>query len=86
MLWGLFSISHDHYQPNNNLIILYDKKPSFDDLRLALYSHKEIEEMDDKEFIIIANLLQEKEVEINIYDADFRLEQVKIGELLEEQK
>ena len=80
-VWAVFSIAKEYYQPDNNLIILYENKPSFEQLKELLYKGEGIEDLEDEQLISIVELLKG---ETFTGYSTYRLEKVKVGERLEQ--
>lgn len=80
-VWAVFSITDEYYQPDNNLVILYKQKPSFEQLVDLLFKGRKIEELSEDELIWTVDLLRGK---VEFYGIEFRLEEVEFGKLLEE--
>lgn len=81
-VWALLSEENEYYQPRNNLQVLYEHKPSFEQLVKFLYGDVKIEELEEEQLISTVNLLQLKEV--NVYDVYYRLEELTLGERLKQ--
>lgn len=81
-LWAIFSIDNEYYQPTNNLQMLFEHKPSFEQLAWFLYPDKTLDQMEENELINTVNMLQLKEV--NKWEVNYRLEEVVVGERLEQ--
>lgn len=80
-VWGVFSVENEYYQPRNNLVILYEQKPSFEQLKDLLFVGREIEELSEDELIWTVDLLRG---EVSFYGTEYRLEEIEIGKPLEQ--
>ena len=80
-VWAVFSVAKEYYQPDNNLIILYENKPSFEQLKELLYKGESIEDLEEEQLISIVELLKGKT--ITGYST-YRLERVEVGKRLEQ--
>lgn len=70
-IWCLFSIDNDYNQPKNNLVAWWKNKPNKDQLSKALG-------VSENDALASSNeILSGKEV--RVWDADYRLEEVREG-------
>ena len=76
-IWALFGIANDYDQPDNNLIVWWREKPAFDVLASALHIKVDKEKGDSQ----VGRILKGQSVRIS--GADYRLEKIKEGKILE---
>ena len=80
-VWAVFSVAKEYYQPDNNLIILYENKPSFEQLKELLYKGESTEDLEEEQLISVVELLKG---ETFTGCSTYRLEKIEVGERLEQ--
>jgi len=77
---GLFSIDNNYDQPNNNLVCLWEKKPTLEELCKA-FGHSTLP---TKNTELLVKIIKVWDGESQMIDcADYDLRKVKFGEILE---
>ena len=71
-MYALYSIDNQYYQPDNNLVALYQEKPSLEALGRLFGGFPS---STDERTLDIVNLWKETEVRIN--DTNYRIEEIK---------
>lgn len=77
---ALFSIANEYNQPSNNLVCLYDKQPSFDELAKVLNTSFPCVKEEDT--ILITKLWQGKEIKWGT--TEYRLETITFNTVIKE--
>ena len=78
-VWALFSVDLQQYnQPENNLVTLFLKKPSLDQLSKTIYSSPLAELSSDDCILGIVNLYKSKKG--TIQGTEYRIEEVEVQE------
>ena len=75
---ALFSIDNDYNQPANNLVYIWKEQPSLEELAEAIgttFPH-----VDDEKVLAVVNIWQGQEIMIG--DTQYRLTDIKFGEIL----
>jgi len=76
LIWCLFSIDNDYNQPENNLVVWWETKPSFEILMAAMSVSLS---GPTEGLVAVANVLQGKNE--RWHDTDYRLEHVPVGKV-----
>lgn len=77
----LFSVANNYDQPDNNLIAVFEDKPTLDELSKVLYS-KKLAELNADDIVSVVDIfkgIDNYEVRIEDHNKDYRLETIKVG-------
>lgn len=77
-LIALFSVRNEYDQPPNNLVCVWDKRPTIETLSEAL--EMEFPNTDDETTLSIAKLWSY--IEVTIGDCSYRIQEIETGKVL----
>lgn len=75
-VYAIFSVANNYDQPENNLEILFQKKPNFENLRNFFFDSKSVDELKDADILFLADLMRGKTIRYSGYD--YRVEEVDV--------
>ena len=75
-VYAIFSIANNYEQPENNLEILFQNKPNFENLKTFFFDQLSIDELRDSDIMFLVDLMRGKSVRL-VY-TKYRIEEVTV--------
>ena len=75
-VYAIFSIANNYEQPENNLEILFQNKPNFENLKTFFFDQLSIDELRDSDIMFLVDLMRGKSVRL-VY-TEYRIEEVTV--------
>ena len=75
-VYAIFSIANNYEQPENNLEMLFQNKPNFENLKTFFFGLLSIDELRDSDIMFLVDLMRGKSVRLD--DTDYRIEEVTV--------
>ena len=75
-VYAIFSIAYNYDQPENNLEILFQNKPNFENLKTFFFYQLSIDELRNSDIMFLVDLMRGKSVRLD--DTDYRIEEVTV--------
>lgn len=75
-VYAIFSIANNYDQPENNLEILFQNKPNFENLKTFFFDQLSIDELRDSDIMFLVDLMRGKSVRLD--GTEYRIEEVTV--------
>ena len=75
-VYAIFSIANNYEQPENNLEILFQNKPNFENLKTFFFDQLSIDKLRDSDIMFLVDLMRGKSVRLD--DTKYRIEEVTV--------
>ena len=75
-VYAIFSIANNYEQPENNLEILFQNKPNFENLKTFFFDQLSIDELRNSDIMFLVDLMRGKSVRL-VY-TKYRIEEVTV--------
>ena len=75
-VYAIFSIANNYKQPENNLEILFQNKPNFENLKTFFFDYLSIDELRNSDIMFLVDLMRGKSVRL-VY-TEYRIEEVTV--------
>lgn len=75
-VYAIFSIANNYDQPENNLEILFQNKPNFENLLTFFFEQPSIDALRDSDIMFLVDLMRGKSVRLD--DTEYRIEEVSV--------
>ena len=75
-VYAIFSIANNYKQPENNLEILFQNKPNFENLKTFFFYQLSIDELRNSDIMFLVDLMRGKSVRLD--GTEYRIEEVTV--------
>ena len=75
-VYAIFSIANNYDQPENNLEILFQNKPNFENLKTFFFDQLSIDKLRDSDIMFLVDLMRGKSVRLD--GTEYRIEEATV--------